>query len=285
MRLRRHILAALSIALAAAARAEDPLASPWKQVAPGVESARAADLGADPRWGARLALVDPARVLVSVQFDPQTPRPEGWRARFPQALLLANGSYYSLDHEVRPTCELISAGKLVHGAGCRVKDALYFGAQASSPSGPSPRILPPAEFFSGDWSEALKSFPALVRASVPACLSPGYCAERSRTAAVAVLRDGRLLFFASQWPAVRREVARFLAEQMGAVDALNLDGGPEATLLLRGERLEESVATPGTPLPLMIAVLPRPPEPAPAPPPSSAPAPAKPPRPAPAGAK
>ncbi len=144
-----------------------------------------------------------------------------------------------------------------------MKDALFLGARARDPDGPRPRILAPAEFLAADWSEALKSFPALVRGGAPACLVAGYCTESSRTAAVAVLRDGRLLFFATQWPAVRREVAQFLAEEMGAVDALNLDGGPEATLALRGEPLAESVATPGTPLPLVIALLPLEPKPSP----------------------
>jgi hypothetical protein len=259
--LRTALVASLGISLgllAPAAFAEDPLASPWREVAPGVLAAQGSDIGADSRWGARLLLADPLRVRLSVQFDPQTPRLAEWRARFPDALAIANGSYYSLEQTVRPTCDLITAGKLMHGAGCRVKDALYFGAQASSPAGPMPRILAPPEFLATDWSEALKSFPALVHHGIALCASPGYCAEASRTAAIAILRDGHLLFFATQWPAVRRDVAKFLAEEMGAIDALNLDGGPEATLALKGEPLLESIATPGTPLPLVIAILPAP---------------------------
>ena len=251
----RLVLLAALLALAPSpAHAEDPLASPWRETAPGVTSARAAEIGGDPRWGAQVVLVDPAKTRLSVQFDEQTPRLAEWRARFPDAILIANGSFYSLEKTVRPTCELISGGKLLHGAGCRVKDALYFGARAASPAGPMPRILAPAEFMPGDWSEALKSFPRWSGAAPSSCTSPGYCAESSRTAVVATLRDGRLLFFASQWPAVRREVAQFLAEEMGAVDALNLDGGPEATLALRGQPLNETVSTPGTPLPLLIVV-------------------------------
>ena len=231
---------------------------PWKEIAPGVMAAKAADLGADARWGARVVLADPARTRLTVQFDEQSPKLPEWRARFPEALLVANGSFYSLEQTVRPTCDLVSVGKLLHGAGCRVKDALYLGAQASTAAGPAPRLLAPAEFLQTEWQEALKSFPALVRAGSPVCQSGHYCTESSRTAAVAILRDGRLLFFASQWPAIRRDVAQFLAVEMGAIDALNLDGGPEATLAVRGEGLLESVATPGTPLPLVIALLPAP---------------------------
>jgi hypothetical protein len=71
------------------------------------------------------------------------------------------------------------------------------------------------------------------------------------------LKDGRILVFASQWPAVRREVARWLAEQAGAVDAVNLDGGPEATLALRNEAAEDAVGTPGVGLPIVIIVMAR----------------------------
>ena len=106
------------------------------------------------------------------------------------------------------------------------------------------------------WQEALKSFPALVRGGAPACTGVHYCAESSRTAALAQLRDGRILLFASQWPAVRREVGKWLAEELGAVEALNLDGGPEATLALRGEPVEDSVSTPGVGLPMVLLVLP-----------------------------
>jgi hypothetical protein len=268
------LLASVLGALGSApAHAEDPLASPWREVAPGVLTAKASDVGADARWGARLVLVDPTKTRLTVHFDEQTPRLPEWRARFPEANLIANGSYYSLEQKVRPTCELISKGKLLHGAGCRVKDALYLGAHARAPEGPAPKILAGSEFVAGDWSEALKSFPALVRAGQPLCLSSGYCAESSRTAAIATLRDGRLLFFASQWPAVRKDVAQFLAVVMGAVDALNLDGGPEATLSLKGESPLESVSTPGTPLPLIIALLPEPPKPPPTPQTQAPPAP------------
>src|SRR5437763_14380851 len=88
----------------------------------------------------------------------------------------------------------------------------------------SPRFLAPSEFRAEQWAEAIKSFPALVRNGAPACAGPNYCAESSRTAAIAQLKDGRILLFASQWPAVRRNVGRLLAELLCAVDALILYG-------------------------------------------------------------
>ncbi|GAC1593416.1 MAG: hypothetical protein NVS4B10_00090 [Myxococcales bacterium] len=264
------------------------LRDPWRTLQPWVEVAAAAELGGDPAWGARVLLIDPAVAQLSVQFDADRPTIAQWRTRFPTALALANGSFYSADErrEVRPTCDLVLAGKLVRGAGCRRKDALFFGARAAAPKnqaaprppahGPpdaspgspgaragcpapsdGPRLVAAADFHPEDWTEALKSFPALVRQCEPACPGPHYCQEHSRTAALAQLRDGSLILFASQWAAVRRDVGRFLAESLGAVEAVNLDGGPEATLVLRGEALENSIGTPGTGLPLVLVVLPR----------------------------
>ena len=55
---------------------------------------------------------------------------------------------------------------------------------------------------------------------------------------------------------MRREVARWLAEALGAMDAVNLDGGPEATLALHGDSLEDVIGTYGRGLPLVLLVLP-----------------------------
>jgi len=78
--------------------------------------------------------------------------------------------------------------------------------------------------------------------------------ELLRTAAIAQLKDGRILLFASQWPAVRRNVGKWLAEQLGAVDALNLDGGPEATLAIKDEPAEDSIGGLGVGLPIVLIV-------------------------------
>lgn len=315
-------LAAGPLAGAPVASGRAQLRDPWRPLGAGVKVASAADLGGDPAWAARVVLIDPSAAHLSVQFDAERPTIAQWRTRFPGALAFANGSFYSADERrgaVRPTCDLVLAGKLVRGAGCRRQDALFFGAvrappgsantraasQAGQKPGPrepahdggspgpagvagseafvlapepgaarpsgtagappsgcsvsnpaqGPGLFAPADFHPDEWAEALKSFPALVRSCQPACPGPHYCQERSRTSALAQLRDGKLVLFASQSPAVRREVGRFLAESLGAVDAVNLDGGPETTLSLRGEPLEESIGTPGTGLPLMLVLL------------------------------
>jgi hypothetical protein len=264
--------------LATAPEAAIGLPGAWKPLAPGVKSAAAASLGGDPEWDARLVLFDPLKAHLSVQFDAMRPTLQQWRSRFPEALAIANGSFYSIDgprREVRPTCDLVLAGKLVRGAGCRRQDALFFGVHpaprpetlgpaesARSASCPTPagdgshRLLSPEEFRPGDWTEAFKSFPALVHCGAPACAGPHYCRERSRSAALAQLRDGRLVLFASQWPAVRHEVGQFFAEKLGVLEAVNLDGGPEATLALRGEAPEEAVGSAGTGLALVLVLLP-----------------------------
>jgi hypothetical protein len=241
------------------------LSAPWKAVAPGVEVAPASELGGDGAWAARVLLVDPSAARFAVRYDPARPTLPEWRKRFPQALAIANGSFYSLEGEqVRPTCDLVADGAAVKGAGCHRSDALYFGARlraeppkTSLVSREQPRLLLPADFKPEQWSEALKSFPALVRDGASACAGPHYCAESSRTAALAQMKDGRILLFASQWPAVRREVGKWLAEELGAVTALNLDGGPEATLAIKDEPAEDAIGTLGVGLPMVLLVLPR----------------------------
>jgi hypothetical protein len=171
---------------------------------------------------------------------------------------------------VRPTCDLVAEGKAVRGAGCHRQDALFFGARPKTipatvaaalvsrePPKLVPKLIAPADFRVEQWSEALKSFPALVRAGAGVCAGPHYCAESSRTAALAQLKDGRILLFASQWPAVRREVGKWLAEDLGAVEAVNLDGGPEATLALRNQTAEDSIGTLGVGLPMVLVVIPQ----------------------------
>ena len=144
---------------------------------------------------------------------------------------------------------------LEKGAGCRRPDALVLGAEGVTGGPPEvARLLPLAQFEPAKWREALKSFPSLVREGVPGCPGKLYCDQPSRCAAIAQLRDGRLALFASQWPVVRRDVALFLAGQLGAVWAVNLDGGPEATLWVKGQELAEAIGTPGTPLPLVLVV-------------------------------
>jgi len=244
------------------------LSAPWKAVAPGVAVAAAAELGGDASWAARVVLVDPPAVQFLVRYDPSRPSLPAWRRRFPQALAILNGSFYSLEGaDVRPTCDLVADGVPMRGAGCHRQDALFFGARprpdstkaapVSRDPPPRSRLLVPAEFKAEQWSEALKSFPALVRAGAAACAGPHYCAESSRTAALAQMKDGRILLFASQWPAVRREVGKWLAEELGAVEALNLDGGPEATLAVKDEPPENAIGTLGVGLPMVLLVLPR----------------------------
>jgi hypothetical protein len=239
------------------------LPAPLRQVAPGVETAAASELGADPAWSARVVIIDPSRASFLVRYDPARPTLAQWRQKFPHALAILNGSFYSTDGPaatpVRPTCDLIAEGKAVRGAGCHRQDALFFAAKAkvmvpASLPARQARLLVPAEFRPEQWQEAMKSFPALVRAGAAACAGAHYCAESSRTAAVAQLRDGRIVLFASQWPAVRREVGRWLAEELGAVEALNLDGGPEAALAVKAEAGD--ISTPGVGLPMVLVVLP-----------------------------
>ena len=127
--MQRATLLLLVLAATGSSAAEQALGGPWRSLAPGVAVASAADLGADPSWAARVLLVDPARVRFAVRFDPETPPVETWQKRYPEAIAVSVGSFFSADRTIRPTCDLIADGKPQKGAGCHRQDALYFGAR------------------------------------------------------------------------------------------------------------------------------------------------------------
>ena len=52
-------------------------------------------------------------------------------------------------------------------------------------------------------------------------------------------------------------MALSLDASVGAVDALNLDGGPEATLALKDEPAEDSIGGLGVGLPIVLIVMAR----------------------------
>src|SRR5260370_38190287 len=100
------------------------LSAPWKAVAPGVAVALAAELGGDASWAARVVLVDPPAVQFLVRYDPSRPSLPAWRRRFPQALAILNGSFYSLEGaDVRPTCDLVADGAPRRGPGGHRQEA------------------------------------------------------------------------------------------------------------------------------------------------------------------
>src|SRR2546421_13091763 len=71
------------------------LSGPWKRVAPGVETAPAAELGGDPAWSARVVVADPAKARLLVRYGASRPTLAEWRRRHPSALAIVDGSVYS----------------------------------------------------------------------------------------------------------------------------------------------------------------------------------------------
>jgi len=64
------------------------LTAPWRRVAPGVDTAPAAELGGDAAWAARVVLIDPAKARFLVRYDPSRPTIGEWRRRYPSALVI-----------------------------------------------------------------------------------------------------------------------------------------------------------------------------------------------------
>src|SRR5256714_11619676 len=103
------------------------LSGPWKRVAPGVETAPAAELGGDPAWAARVVVADPAKARLLVRYDASRPTLAEWRRRDPAAIAIVNGSVQPrCGAEGPPTCELVSDGQRGRGAGGRRPGARVF---------------------------------------------------------------------------------------------------------------------------------------------------------------
>ena len=79
------MLPLLLVALLAAPK----FSQPWKDVAPGVQAAAAAELGGDPAWSARVLLIDPAKATFLVRYDASRPTVAQWQKRYPNAIAIA----------------------------------------------------------------------------------------------------------------------------------------------------------------------------------------------------
>ena len=82
-------------------------------------------------------------------------------------------------------------------------------------------------------------------------------ASQTRRSVVAIDKQGRLLFIVSPGQVFSLDE---LADQLTSSDlsievALNLDGGPEATLSLRDEALDQAIGTLGVGLPMVLLVV------------------------------
>ena len=104
------------------------LSGPWKRVAPGVETAPAAELGGDPAWAARVVVADPAKARLLVRYDasrptlvlpsseqerPSFPKPllRGWFQPWPTLFLQWRGRSILLEPAILPGRSSLPPGK------------------------------------------------------------------------------------------------------------------------------------------------------------------------------
>lgn len=202
----------------------EPTQGGWAELEPGIEYR---EIKVD-RTNVQIVRIDPALYRVRVAYDAGAPgRISEW-AKALKPLVLINGGYF--DDQGRATALTIYDGV---GAGTSYEG--FGGMLAVDTSGVlTLRSLRQQPYDSNEaLAQALQSTPMLVLNGEPVP-QLNDTSERARRSVVAVDEAGRMLIIACSWPAFTlSELSRWLVEQqLGIVNALNLDGGSSTGLAL-----------------------------------------------------
>lgn len=199
-----------------------------------------------------VARLDPARVRLRVAYDPQQPRMlSDWFAQR-RPVLAVNGGFFTETYE--PTALVISdgvpSGASYEGFGGMLAvgpdDQVSLWALRDTPYDPAAPI-----------TQGVQSFPMLVfPGGQPAAVEDN--GQRARRTAVALDRDGRVLFVVSPTSGFTlREMAEWLVGvDLGVDRALNLDGGSSTGLFIGAGPVSAQIDSFG-PLPIVIMAEPR----------------------------
>ncbi|HYF66079.1 MAG TPA: phosphodiester glycosidase family protein [Herpetosiphonaceae bacterium] len=176
----------------------------------------------------QIVRVDPGVRRVRVAYDVGSPGRVGeWAAALKSALVI-NGGYFNAQGRATALTiyDGVAAGDSYDGFG---------GMLAVDTAGALSLRSLREEPYSADepLAQALQSAPMLVLHGEPVP-QPNDDGERSRRSVVATDGAGRLLVIACSWPAFSlTELSQWLVEQdLGVVNALNLDGGSSTGLVL-----------------------------------------------------
>lgn len=221
----------------------------WRRLAGGIDWAEARLAGSAPAWRMRLvvARLDPARVRLSLDLATEGPeaRPAWTLDRAPgDALLAVNAGQF---------VQTLPWGWVVAGGRERLRPGRGPLSAAFAVDGDGRVRWIPGDSLAGeapDVETAFQSYPVLLArdGSVPAALrEPGRGVDlghRDARLALGQTRDGRLLVVLTRWDALgpaaggvplgptTPEMAAVMGA-LGARDAVMLDGGISAQLLLR----------------------------------------------------
>ena len=250
----RDVPTLMPIATLPADPADPPADTGWRDAEAGVELRRITATPPDERepFPVIVARLDPGRVRLRVAYDPQQPRVlSDWFAER-RPVLAVNGGFFTETYA--PTALLISDGV--------ASGASYEGFGGMLAVGPDGQVslwaLRDAPYDPGTpITQAVQSFPMLVfPGGQPAPVDDD--GQRARRTAVAIDRDGRVLFVVSPTSSFTlRELAEWLAGADLDVDrALNLDGGSSTGLFLGAGPVSAQIDSFG-PLPIVIMAEPR----------------------------
>lgn len=230
-----------------------PADTGWQAAAPGVEQRRLQVLVADRETSVSVARLDPRQVRFSVGYAPDAPRSLTEWTRASGALVAINGGFF--DEAGHSVALLVHDGQAI-GASYRGRGGMF----AVSPTGAvALRSLADAPYEPAEpLAEALQGWPMLVTPEAGAV----YDHEdgvRARRSALAIDRDGRVLFIAVPAPAFTlRELAVWLvSSDLEVSAAVNLDGGASTGLIVQSARAPVGIE-PFVPLPIVLLALPGP---------------------------
>jgi hypothetical protein len=233
---------ALSVLLAGAIGAAGPTAAadaPWRSVAKGVEYSQMA-LASQPSIGDGLlhvVRVDPSlarlRAFAISQMGGATRTARQWRDELRLVAVINAGMFDS--SYVRHTG--------FFRVGAHVNSSTWVKSyQSILVVDPRKSGLPNAAIHDGaggDWSEYATVVQNLRLIRAPGSSVWGENGRRWSEAAVAMDRNGRILFLFSRSPYSMRELTRLLLGlPLGIVSAMHVEGGPEASLSVRGNGLD-----------------------------------------------
>jgi uncharacterized protein YigE (DUF2233 family) len=233
--------------------ATPPADSGWQAADAGVELRQLLVAPPDERepFPVLVVRLDPARVRLRVAYDPAEPRLlSAWFAQR-RPLLAVNGGFFTETYAATALVisDGVASGQSYQGFGGMLvvgpDEQVSLWPLRDTPYDPAVPI-----------AQGLQSFPMLVfPGGAPAQVEDN--GQRARRTAVALDVQGRLLFVVSPTSGFTlRELAEWLAADLGVDRALNLDGGSSTGLFLSAGPLSAQIDSFG-PLPVVILAEPR----------------------------
>ena len=197
----------------------------WREVAPGIELRQLTNTVDGTKLDVVAARAEPAQCqlrVVNVYHNLQDASALSEEV-CPRRGAAINASFFGED--LRPLGLLIADGRKYvppHTTGAWGVFWLRHGR---------PGLVPTPDHIPDDVTQAVQCKPRLVIAGMIPRFKQQVAARRS---AVGLDAHGRIILAASRTPMSLDAWARCLRDQLGCVDALNLDGGPSTQLAVRG---------------------------------------------------